>query len=283
MAMRHNEKRSGPWWGARSPLPCMDAHIHLDLYSESERRALLKQAAADGVFAMVAVSMGLSSCMANAELAKASPGLIFPAYGWHPEQEPIAAEQLQELLAWIRSRHAAGERFAIGEVGLPYYKRTEAVASGAPFDEAPYTAALERFIVLAAELDLPVVLHAVYEDADKAMTLLRKHGIRKAHFHWFKGSQDTVLAMAEAGYFISVTPDVAYENEIQSLVKQYPLEQMMTETDGPWPFEGPYNGHATEPSMTRGVIADIAAIKGLTERETADALLSNAKRFYGLR
>jgi TatD DNase family protein len=42
--------------------------------------------------------------------------------------------------------------------------------------------------------------------------------------------------MKENGYFISVTPDVVYDEEIQLLVQRYPLEQMMIETDGPWPF-----------------------------------------------
>ncbi|MNR53301.1 hypothetical protein D3C85_1732940 [compost metagenome] len=56
----------------------------------------------------------------------------------------------------------------------------------------------------------------------------------------------------------------------------------MAETDGPWPFEGPYSGHATVPSMTRGVIRDIAVIKEVDERLAAETLLSNTRRFYGI-
>ncbi|MHA7962964.1 TatD family hydrolase [Paenibacillus sp. CAU 1782] len=274
--------RIAPQWSASEPYRCIDAHLHVDQYSEGEREKLLEQSFEDGVEAVVAVSMGLRSSQENRRLAERYSGRILPAYGWHPEQEPLTLPARDELISWIKARHESGEKFAIGEVGLPYYKRTEAEANGEAFDEKPYLDCLESFISLAAELDRPLALHAVYEDADKVLLLLRNYGISKAHFHWFKGSQSSITAMAAAGYMISVTPDVAYEEEIRKLVESYPLELLLAETDGPWPFEGPYSGHTTVPSMTRGVIRDIAAIKGLTERATAKALLSNTKRYYGI-
>ena len=78
---------------------------------------------------------------------------------------------------------------------------------------------------------------------------LKSIPLKKAHFHWFKGDQKTITRMIENGYFISVTPDVCYEKEIRDLVSIYPLEKMMVETDGPWPFEGPFQGQITHPSM----------------------------------
>ena len=48
--------------------------------------------------------------------------------------------------------------------------------------------------------------------------------------------------MADNGWFVSVTPDVAYEAEIQELAARYPIGQLMAETDGPWPFEGKFAG-----------------------------------------
>ncbi|WP_338131236.1 TatD family hydrolase [Cohnella rhizosphaerae] len=88
-----------------------------------------------------------------------------------------------------------------GEVGLPYYTRTEAEARGEAFDEAPYLAQLDDFVRLAAELDRPIALHAVYEDADKALAILDRRGVRRAHFHWYKGSPETTARLAERGCF----------------------------------------------------------------------------------
>ncbi|PZD93706.1 TatD family deoxyribonuclease [Paenibacillus sambharensis] len=260
----------------------IDAHIHLDAYRDDERDGLLQHAAAAGMEAVVAVSMNLESCRATRQLALAWPGQVMPAYGYHPEQAVPDEAQTERLTAWIRERHQAGERFAIGEVGLPYYRRTEAAAAGERFDEQPYLQLLERFIRLAAELDRPVVLHAVYEDAAKACDMLERCGVRRAHFHWFKGPAETVARMAAAGYYVSITPDVRYEAEIQALVRQYPLTQLMVETDGPWPFEGQYAGRRTTPAMAADVVAEIAALKGQPLPETAAVLLQGTKAFYGI-
>ncbi|MFC0216659.1 TatD family hydrolase [Paenibacillus chartarius] len=259
----------------------IDTHIHLDIYDPHQREELLQECFEHKeVTNVIAVSMHMASCLVNKRLAASNPQFIRPAYGYHPEQTPLQEKELQELLVWIR-RHA-DEAVAIGEVGLPYYSRQEAADRGEPFDQEPYIAMLQRFVALADELDKPIVLHAVYEDADIACRLLANYPRVRAHFHWFKGSMETVRLMAQRGYMISVTPDVLYEEEIRELVRLYPLELIMTETDGPWPFEGPFQGKPTRPHMMRESIAVIAGLKGLSVEETAQRLYDNASRFYRL-
>lgn len=259
----------------------IDAHIHLDLYAEEEREGLLRDAfTRGGISAVVAVSMHLSSSVINHRLAKKFPNQVLPAYGFHPEQPLPNNEELDELLNWIGERSLDGERFAIGEVGLPYYSRMEAMAEGRMFEVEPYLELLERFIALAGSLDRPIVLHAVYEDADLVCELLERYHIRRAHFHWFKGPDAVIDRMIEAGYYISITPDVLYEEEIRRLVQRYPITLMMTETDGPWPFEGPFEGKATKPHMVQEVAAAIANLKGIPVLEAEAKLLKNAIDFY---
>ena len=103
----------------------------------------------------------------------------------------------------------------------------------------------------------------MYEDADIACELLEKHQFTRAHFHWFKGSRQTIRRMADNGYYVSFTPDILYETEIRELARQYPAEQVMAETDGPWPFEGPFHGQMTHPAMTREVIQAWSEITGM--------------------
>ena len=256
-----------------------DAHLHLDDYPAERRDALLREAWAAGVEGVVAVSMGAASCAATRELARRYPGRVMPAYGHHPEQPYLSDAELDELCDWIRELR--DEPFAIGEVGLPYYARKEAEARGEPFDERPYIRQLERFVALAAELDRPIALHAVYEDADKALDLLERHRVRKAHFHWFKGSRATVERMIRGGYYVSVTPDVLYEPDIRELAAAYPLDRLMSETDGPWPFEGPFAGRETTPAMVRDVVREIAALRGLALADTERAMAANTRRLYG--
>lgn len=260
----------------------IDAHIHLDLYPETDRTKLLEAAFGGPVAAVVAVAMDLDSSRQIRELALAYPGRIMPAYGFHPEQPVPSEAEEQALFSWIAERYAAGEQFAIGEVGLPYYMRTELAANGGQLDEQPYIGLLGRFAAFAAERQLPMALHAVYDDADKACDLLEEHGVARAHFHWFKGAPHTIERMIRNRYLISVTPDIAYEPEIQALAKLYPLDLLMVETDGPWPFEGEYAHKQTSPLFAQDAIRHIAILKGLAEHEVAEAVYRNTARFYGI-
>ncbi|MEB2298781.1 TatD family hydrolase [Lysinibacillus xylanilyticus] len=247
----------------------IDAHIHLDQYKENDIPTLLEEAEH-----VIAVSMNLPSCEKTLKLSKAY-AKVKAAFGFHPEQPLPSAAEEEVLFEWIRQH--AHDMVAIGEVGLPYYLRQEKA-----IDDRSYVALLERFIVLAKELNKPIVLHAVYEDATIVCDLLEKHQITKAHFHWFKGDDEVVELMIHNGYFISVTPDCTYEADIQELIKKYPIELMMVETDGPWPFEGPFNNKRTSPWMMDHSIEVIASIKELTTEEAARIITRNTTIFYNL-
>lgn len=258
-----------------------DAHLHADQYPPERREALLAEAFAAGVRGIVAVSMNPESCAETRRLSALWPGRAMPAYGHHPEQPPLGPVELERLCSWIRRLAESGEAFAIGEVGLPYYTRTEAEARGEAFEETPYLAQLDVFAGLAAELDRPIALHAVYEDADKALAMLERRGVRRAHFHWYKGAPETTARIAARGYFISLTPDVLYEPDIRELAASFPLGQLMAETDGPWPFEGPFAGMETTPAMTLAVAREIAALRGLKLESVERELDRNTAAFYG--
>ncbi|MDP4096027.1 TatD family hydrolase [Paenibacillus sp. P96] len=260
--------------------PLIDAHIHLDSYSAEEQEALLFTLAGSGVEAVISVSMNLRSCEANLRLSSEQPGTIFPAFGYHPEQPLPGAAELEQLFRWME--HHADRMIAVGEVGLPYYSAQEAALKGAPFDRDGYIELLERFILFAKRYDKPIVLHAVYEDADIACRLLERHHVTRAHFHWFKGSPATIERMAQNGYYISFTPDLLYEPDIRALAEIYPLSQVMAETDGPWPFEGRFAEQTTHPRMTSDVIQAYCSIHGMTGTEGRQLFRDNTRRFYKL-
>ncbi|WML44238.1 TatD family hydrolase [Neobacillus sp. PS3-40] len=251
----------------------IDAHIHLDHYKDKEISSIIEESNLND--ALISVSFNLESCLRNLQLSQKFQK-VKPAFGFHPEQPIPTEEQQSELLNWMNEHRP--EMIAIGEVGLPYYLRLEQKVSRKQY--AQYIDLLETFIQLAKKWEKPIVLHAVYDDAPIVCDLLEKYSVTKAHFHWFKGDQKTIKWMIANGYHISITPDVVYEQEIQQLVQNYPVEQMMIETDGPWPFEGPFKGKMTHPDMMIESIGMIAKIKHLTQIEVAERLLQNTKAFY---
>lgn len=260
----------------------IDAHIHLEQYDLETIEQIVKELPEKGIEALLAVSMNLDSCIRTEGLAARFPGIVRPAYGFHPEQPLPETNELNKLLEWIESRADARHFTAVGEIGLPYYSWAEAFERGEDFDMEPYIKLLDTLLGLASRLAKPVVLHAVYEDALIACDLLEKHEIQRAHFHWFKGPEEAIRRMIASGYYISFTPDILYEPEIQEIARLYPPELVMAETDGPWPFEGPFAGHPTHPSMIREVAAAWGKLHGYSLDQAENILTTNTVKFYGL-
>lgn len=254
----------------------IDAHIHLDLYEEKDQELIMKDLDKYKVEALISVSQNLISAKDNLRLSKKN-NKIKPAFGFHPEQPLPTDNEFLDLQSFIEKND--DHMIAVGEVGLPYYLRQE--NPSIPIE--PYQELLESFIKQASILDKPIILHAVYEDAPIVCAMLEKYSLKKAHFHWFKGDAKTIEHMQQNGYFISITPDILYEKEIQQLVKSYPLSLMMVETDGPWKFEGPFKGDMTHPKMIHRIIREIAFIKETDVNRVYEVLYENTKQFYNLR
>jgi TatD DNase family protein len=252
-----------------------DAHIHFDKYTEQEREAIWRSLPKNHVEGLINVSMDLVSCQENLKLANMYP-IIYPAFGFHPEQ-PIPAEvELIELVDWIEKHQA--NMVAIGEVGLPFYLRQQEKNSSFPMGQ--YLEVLETFIKLAAAWEKPIILHAVYDDAPVVCDLLEKHNIKHAHFHWFKGDKKTMERLIENEYYVSFTPDILYEEETREVIKTFPLPSIMAETDGPWPFEGIFTNQMTHPMMLHQVVNEISLIKKIPLQDVYSRLYENVKEFY---
>ncbi|MDM5237256.1 TatD family hydrolase [Bacillus cereus] len=248
----------------------IDSHIHVDQYKDEEKSRLLKDVEnSKAITGLIAVSMNYQSCRETLSLANRYP-FIHPAIGFHPEQQ-IHKEECERIYQLIEE--CAEEIVAIGEVGLPYYVRKE--DENIAID--PYIVVLKRFVELASKHNLPIVLHAVYEDADIVCDLLEEYKVSRAHFHWFKGSEETMKRMMRNGYYISITPDVLHKEKIRKIVSYYPLEYMMVETDGPWEFQ---EGVMTHPRMIKEVLKEISIIKNIPVDKVEKTIYGNTIRFY---
>ncbi|MDI3270590.1 MAG: TatD family hydrolase, partial [Bacillota bacterium] len=204
------------------------------------------------------------------ELKERFPGFVFAALGEHPEWPLSSEREFLLLVDLIRSER--GRLSAIGEVGLPHYQRKE--------QKALVLDRLRVWASLSRDLSLPLALHAVYEGAKEVLWVLQEEGVNKAHFHWLKASEEVVAGILAAGYRISVTPEVCYRERARELARQVRATglPLLFETDGPWPYEGPFGGEASAPSWLPKVIGCTAEALG----EEAASLAHEGARAFRL-
>ncbi|MFC4323139.1 TatD family hydrolase [Litchfieldia salsa] len=251
----------------------IDTHIHLDQYKDIERHIHIWMEA--GIRKIVAVSTNLDSSYKTLNWKSKFPDFIIAAIGFHPEQELPCR---QDLMEWEQLLHTEQHLIsAIGEVGLPYYSLKERVHSLEHYIEF-----LTNMILLAKKKDLPVVLHAVHEHAEIVYHLLINNEIKKAHFHWLKASKELVKKITHQGYYVSVTPEVVYRERDQQLVTHIQTERLLLETDGPWPFNGPFANRTTSPLFLNEVVPIVAKLKNEPIYEFVEMTMKNVNRLYNV-
>jgi TatD DNase family protein len=135
---------------------------------------------------------------------------------------------------------------------------------------------------LARELDLALILHAPHQSAADALAIALSAGVTRAVFHWHKSDQATTQAILDAGYFVSLTPEVVYRERERELARFVPLSSLVVETDGPWQYGGAFAGQPTGPWMIRDAIEAIAEIKNITFRIAADSISENATALFSI-
>jgi TatD DNase family protein len=258
-------------------MPLIDTHIHLTSPHYTDLPGLVVRAQHAGIAGVVAAASDEATSYQILSMCDAFPTFIHGGLGVHPER-PIADDETERVIALIRRERA--RVVAIAEVGLPWYTirerpdRETLIAAGEP--------RLQRFLQVARELDLAVVLHAPHETAARALALLRAEHVERAVFHWHKASPEVTRAIVEGGYHISVTPETCYRERDRALVGAVPLKNLVIETDGPWPYGGEFEGRPTEPTFLGRVVQEVATIKGLAPDNVAEIVTENAIRLFRL-
>jgi TatD DNase family protein len=256
----------------------VDTHCHLSDPVYEDPRSVMTRASESGVWGVIAVGTDAPSNLATLDLARRNGKGVWPAMGFHPERTPLTESDLEEVIAQLAEYH--GRLAAVGEVGLPWYSL--AGAADAAELMARGRARFARLVAEACRHDLPVIVHAPHGAAQGALEVLRAGGAERAVFHWHKAPADVTAAIVKAGYFVSVTPEVVYRERDRELVEAVPLESLLVESDGPWPYGGEFGGMPSGPWLVGRVAEEVAKIKHLPADETTAQLGANTCRFFDL-
>lgn len=256
----------------------VDSHCHLHDPAYEDLHGTIARAAEHDVWAVVAVGCDHETNARTLEATTGNGKTVWPAMGFHPDWLQLGDSDLEQVEAQVASHHA--RLVALGEVGLPWYCLQGATDPAGLITRG--RGRLKRLLALAARYDLPVILHAPHGAAAHALEALKAHGIDRAVFHWHKAPADVTRAIVDAGYLVSVTPEVVYRARDRELVETVPLESLLVESDGPWPYEGEFAEAPSGPWLASRVAEEIAKIKRLPVEEVRYQISANTCQVFNL-
>lgn len=266
----------------------IDSHCHLNLkHFEDDFEAMLAHAITDGVRGFMNIGFDPESAAATVDLVERFP-FIFGVVGCHPHD----AQRLDDAFERRVREYLDHERIVgIGEIGLDYYR-----------DRAPrdvQRAAFADQLELAAELELPVVVHTrntspddrqALQDALESLagwqaSLAAGHSelaARPGVLHSYSGDLACAERAVGMNFFIGITGPVTFKNafELREVISELPLECLLIETDAPFLTPHPHRGERNEPAHVRFVAEKIAEIHHQTFDSVVKLTSENAERLF---
>ena len=251
----------------------VDSHCHLDFPDfEGEIPDLVARANDAGVKRMVTICTKLKNEPSVRKIAEEHEAVYYAA-GTHPmsaASEPLASvDQLIEI-----SQHP--KMVGIGETGLDYYYTAESA-------EIQKTS-LKIHIEAARETNLPLIIHSRAADEDMA-TILKdefKKGQYKCVMHCFSSSVELAKLSLELGFYLSMSGIITFKKseELRSIFKLAPIDQVLVETDSPYLSPVPFRGKRNEPSYTAHTAEVGATIYGVDYITFANQTTKNFNRLF---
>ena len=249
----------------------IDTHCHIDEEAfNADREEVIARQQESGVEAMIVPGVNVASIETVLQVCRAHPGYCFPALGLHPEDVKADwQEQLAIVEQAIRAHH--NELVAIGEIGLDYYWDKT-------FKEEQQEV-LRRQLLLARELNLPVILHN-REATEDIIRIVREVGGRGV-FHCFNGSRETAQQILDMGFYIGIGGVLTFKNsKLAEKLENVPLERILLETDAPYMAPVPHRGERNESRFMIHVAERLAQVYNCTIEDIISATTVNAKQLF---
>jgi TatD DNase family protein len=250
----------------------IDSHCHLaDDAFEGDRHEVLDRAWQAGVAHVVAIGESRTAVSCAQKLAASDPRISITA-GVHPHD---ASSWDDGAEAWLREILGDERIVATGEIGLDYH-----------YDHSPrdvQRGVFDAQMGIAAEVGLPVVVHAREADADIA-AILRNHPGVVAILHSFSSGTTLLQAGLELQHYVSFSGMVTFRNwRLDDAVRETPLDRLLVETDAPYLAPVPFRGKRNEPAFVRQVADRVAEVRHMPANELIAVTGANARRVFGPR
>lgn len=251
-----------------------DTHAHYDDEAfDEDREALLGSMPEKGVALIVNPGCTVETSRQAVAMAE-QYDYIYAAVGIHPENCGDFTDGDIDMLRTLAQHDKA---VAIGEIGLDYY-----------WEENPsrewQQMVLRKQMALAAELNLPVIIHDREAHAD-TLAIVKEFPQVRGVFHCYSGSVEDARTLLKMGWMLSFNGAITFKNarKAPEVIAEIPMDRIMIETDSPYLTPVPHRGKRNDSGYVRLVAEKIAEIKGITPEEVEQITFDNGKRFFGIR
>lgn len=251
----------------------IDTHAHYDDEAfDEDREVVIQKLKESGIELVVNVGASMKTSENTVNLCKAYD-FFYGAVGVHPNE---VGEMNEVAMDKLREYTKLSKIVAVGEIGLDYYWDEP--------DRDIQKVWFERQLILAKEVNLPVIIHS--RDAAKdTLDLLSSSEFKNkvtGVIHCFSYGVEMAREYLNLGYDLGIGGVLTFNNarKLKEVVEYIPLERMVLETDCPYLAPVPNRGKRNSSLNLPFVVAQIAQLKGISEEEVIRVTNQNAKRLY---
>jgi len=242
----------------------IDVHAHIETYRDIKE--VVERARNAGVGIIVNNSIDMKSMKKSLALSDWFPEVKI-ALGVYPiEALKLSEGGVDEVINFIRMNK--DKIIAIGEVGIDLKWSSELEGQKKVFC---------RFVKLAKELNLPVIVHSRKAE-EQVIEILENEKCKKVVMHCFTGNFELVERCTRNNWMLSVPTNVVFNSVIQDIAKKVSIKNLLCETDSP--YFHPFKGKRNEPCYVVESYKKIAEIKGLELEGVEEQIEENFKRIF---
>jgi len=252
-----------------------DIHSHLNLSDYDSDRSEVIQRLKETETATIVVGTDLKSSKEVIKLAEENEN-IYACIGVHPVDDPKIVFEKSEFEKLVMHPKVV----AVGECGIDLFRIDK---------EKDFERQKKLFveqIEFAVEHDKSIMIHSrdAYDEVLEILEPLKeKYGNKlRGDSHFFTGTLKQAKRYWAIGFTTSFTGVITFARDYDEIIKNAPLNMIMSETDAPFVAPVPYRGKRNEPSYVQEIAKKIAEIRGEDFETVQKALVSNTCRMFNL-
>ena len=254
----------------------IDTHTHLDFPDFAcDREPLLARSRALGVEQMVVLGVYQRNWQRLWDLVQ-TDSQLYAAFGLHPVYlNEHRAEHLTELEGWLNRLAGHRQLCAVGEIGLDYFLPE--------LDRHQQQQLFEAQLALAADAQLPALLHVRRSHAQVIATLKRFRLRRGGIIHAFAGSREEAREYIKLGFKLGLGGAATWPQALRlhNVIADLPLQSIVLETDSPDMAPAMFPNQRNSPEHLPAICQALANIMGISAQRLAAASTANACQLFG--